>query len=262
MLVVVNPVLGACRVTTHQINGFTISNLKHMATIRIFLGIICLAAFGSRGLPGSGTVTEPGFSGERLRARRLAPGVERAAGNDQSESGQKSLIGGHDFSLNGRGKSLSGCGKEATLLLIARKELDVREETVHNDGTRVEEYLRYAGAQKGDPWCAAFVSWVFGQAGYARPKTAWSPALFPKARQTINPLPADVFGIYFPNLKRIGHCGLVSKKQGNWIYTIEGNTNVAGSREGDGVYAKIRHRHSIAVFAGWLSDPKKHPSLL
>lgn len=32
--------------------------------------------------------------------------------------------------------------------------------------------------KKGQPWCAAFVSWVFAKAGYTAPRTGWSPALF------------------------------------------------------------------------------------
>jgi len=144
--------------------------------------------------------------------------------------------------------------KQNTVLSIAQHELGVREQTGKNDGKRVEEYLCYVGLPKGNPWCAAFVSWVYGQAGYKQPRTAWSPALFPKEKISLNPKSADVFGIYFPSLKRIAHCGLVEKTQKKWIITIEGNTNLAGSNEGGGVYRKWRHRKTIAVFAHWLPE--------
>lgn len=140
------------------------------------------------------------------------------------------------------------------ILNIARSQLGVREATGHNDGPAVERYLAYTGHKKGAPWCAAFVSWVFGQAGYGQPRTAWSPALFPKARQVAEPGPAVVFGIYFADKGRIAHAGLVEKQRGHWLYTIEGNTNLAGSREGDGVYRKIRHRRTIKVYANWLPN--------
>jgi len=61
-----------------------------------------------------------------------------------------------------------------------------------------------------------------------------------------------VYGIYFPELRRIGHCGILERVQGDFVIGIEGNTNVAGSREGDGVYRRMRHKRSIAKFAEWL----------
>ena len=104
---------------------------------------------------------------------------------------------------------------------------------------------------KGNPWCAVFVSWVFKEAGFTKPRTAWSPGLFPTAKLTLSPKPADVLGIYSVKLKRIAHCGLVERRQNNWIISIEGNTNIHGSREGDGVYRKWRHVRTISKFADW-----------
>ncbi|MFN0293142.1 C40 family peptidase [Pedobacter helvus] len=142
------------------------------------------------------------------------------------------------------------------LLTIAQSQVGVREATGNNDGLQVEKYLAYTGNIKGEPWCAAFVSWVFGQAGYKQPCTAWSPALFPKAKQVVTAKPAMVFGIYFKDKGRIAHAGLVEKQKDQWIYTIEGNTNIAGSREGDGVYRKLRHAKTIAAYANWLPPEK------
>ncbi|WP_257667477.1 CHAP domain-containing protein [Parapedobacter tibetensis] len=65
---------------------------------------------------------------------------------------------------------------------IYTTEIGVREATGNNDGDRVAEYLRYCGLGEGYSWCAAFVSWCFGQAGYAEPRNPWSPALFPHQR--------------------------------------------------------------------------------
>jgi len=123
---------------------------------------------------------------------------------------------------------------QAKILQIARSQLGVREATGKNDGARVEAYLSYTGNKKGEPWCASFVSWVFGKAGFTQPRTAWSPALFPRQRQILKPLPASLFGIFYPKLGRVGHCGLVEANNGNWLYTIEGNTNANGAREGMG----------------------------
>ena len=145
------------------------------------------------------------------------------------------------------------------IITTAKNELGVKEKSGKNDGKEVEAYLAYVGLKKGNPWCAAFVSWVFGKNGHTVPRTAWSTALFPKNRSVNTVEPAHVFGIYFPKLKRIAHVGLVEKVEGSWIITIEGNTNLTGSREGDGVYRKLRLKKSIKAFSNWL--PKERGGL-
>lgn len=144
------------------------------------------------------------------------------------------------------------------LVTIARSQLGIKEATGNNDGPEIEAYLAATGSKKREPWCAAFLSWVFSKAGYTRPCTAWSPALFPASRQVKVPLPGILFGIYFPSLKRIAHCGIIEKVNGNFIIGIEGNTNLNGSREGIGVYRKLRHVKTIYRFADWTNNnPKK-----
>ncbi len=54
----------------------------------------------------------------------------------------------------------------------------------------------YTKLPQGNPYCAAFVSWVYGKAGYAKPRIAWSPDLFPKDKRILAPQPADLLGIF------------------------------------------------------------------
>ena len=54
------------------------------------------------------------------------------------------------------------------------------------------------------------------------------------------PQKGDVFGIWFPDKGRIAHVGFVDSWSDKWLITVEGNTNEAGSREGDGVLRKRR----------------------
>jgi hypothetical protein len=142
-------------------------------------------------------------------------------------------------------------GDTRTVIETAKKEIGVRE-SAENAGPRVDQYNAYVGLKKA-PWCASFVSWCFGQAGYSQPRTAWSPSLFPTDRLAKNPVAGMVLGIYFEHLKRIGHCGVVEEVKNDWVYSIEGNTNLKGSREGDGVHRRIRHVRSIHRFANWLT---------
>lgn len=137
------------------------------------------------------------------------------------------------------------------VLAIAAQEVGVREKTGRNDGARVEAYLHAVGLHRGDPYCAAFVSWAYGKSGYTAPVTGWSPDLFPPNRVVTVPAPGDVFGVYITAKGRIAHCGIVERKHSDFIYTIEANTNNSGGAEGDGVYRRMRHKRGICRYANW-----------
>lgn len=140
-------------------------------------------------------------------------------------------------------------------------EIGVREATGKNDGERVEQYLASVGFKKGAAWCAAFVHFNLANCDVPSAKSAWSPAYFPAskiiysngtAKATIRP--GDIFGIYFNNLNRIAHVGFIDEwpEHRNRVTTVEGNTNSAGSREGDGVYRKWRLKSQIYQVANWI----------
>lgn len=145
------------------------------------------------------------------------------------------------------------------IVRIATAEVGVKETGYSNRGIRVEEYLRYVSLKGGQPWCAAYVSWVFGQAGFAKPRSGWSPDLFPSSRLARSALPANLIGIYFSELKRIAHVGIVVRQDGDWIVSVEGNTNDNGSRDGDGVYVRRRHARTIKQFADWTDGERRLP---
>jgi hypothetical protein len=144
------------------------------------------------------------------------------------------------------------------ILEQARSYIGVREASGRNDGPEIERWLNLAGAFKGDPWCAAFVFGCGWDAGYAVfPRSAWSPDMvaggwkvsdFP-SRQAA---PASAFGIFFPGKGRVAHTGLIESDNLRAFCTIEGNTNGAGSREGDGVYRKFRLRTQVYMVRDWI----------
>lgn len=145
------------------------------------------------------------------------------------------------------------------IVSFAQQEIGIRESTGRNDGKRVEEYLRYTGLGKGYAWCAAFVSFCFGKVGLNEPRNPWSPALFPSRRTYCKGgdcrhpsiatviRPADVFGIYGQQDRRINHVGLVKERQGNYLLTIEGNSN-------NRVESKRRHLTTIYALANWVPE--------
>ncbi|WP_225874606.1 C40 family peptidase [Pedobacter hiemivivus] len=148
-------------------------------------------------------------------------------------------------------------GDARTIIETAKKEIGVRE-YMENGGPRVDQYNAYVGVKKV-AWCASFVSWCFGESGYAQPRTPWSPSIFPADRIAKNPMAGMVLGIYFEHLKRIGHCGIVLEVRNDWVFSVEGNTNLNGSREGDGVYRRTRHVRSIHRFANWITKTRTLP---
>jgi len=53
--------------------------------------------------------------------------------------------------------------------------------------------------------------------------------------------------------KRIAHVGFIHAQEGDYYITVEGNTNQAGSREGDGVYKKRRPKRTIYKVADYIT---------
>lgn len=138
------------------------------------------------------------------------------------------------------------------ILNIARSQLHVRETGKNNYGKEIKEYLAYTKVAEGNPYCAAFISWVFFKAGYPAPRTAWSPSLFPLHRRIKNPQAADLLGIYSFTKQRIVHCGIVEKLENDWIVSLEANTNNDGSSDGNGNYRKWRHKRTVWCYSRWL----------
>ncbi|WP_182983105.1 CHAP domain-containing protein [Sphingobacterium sp. UME9] len=135
---------------------------------------------------------------------------------------------------------------------IAANEIGVRETGGDNKGPEISKYLAYVGLDEGYEWCAAFASWCYGQAGLSIPRSAWSPALFPKARRRPQSQidkgyvkQADLFAIYSSQLKRIHHVGLVKVIQGHMLISVEGNSH-------DRVESRRRPLKTIYAIANWI----------
>ena len=145
------------------------------------------------------------------------------------------------------------------LVAEAEKHIGVTEATGKNDGTEVERFLAITGLKKGQPWCAAFQAYIHDAAGLPAPHSARVVDWFkqnvvwerewtmygPEAKRGM------VGALYYKDLGRYGHIVLIVGADKRNYYTIEGNTNSAGSREGEGVYRKIRTKESISALADY-----------
>lgn len=135
-------------------------------------------------------------------------------------------------------------------LQIAVSQLGVRERG-NNDGPEVREYLAAVGLPPGNPWCAAFDKWAISRACQALgltdpfPKTGYCPTIGSWAYGLkilhSDPLPGDVF--LLRGATRYRHTGFVTRVQNETFSTCEGNTNLNGSPEGIGVFARTRPRN-------------------
>ncbi len=149
--------------------------------------------------------------------------------------------------------------KPLTLRQIYTSQIGVREKTGKNDGKEVEMYLKSVGLGKGYAWCSAFVHWCLDSAKIRNTVTAWSPSavnvnnyVYRAQRFDKEPISGDVFTLYYTSLGRIGHTGFFDERiNGKTFYSVEGNTNDALSREGDGVYKKIRSFNAIYNISRW-----------
>lgn len=147
------------------------------------------------------------------------------------------------------------------LVTCADKYIGIREKTGHNDGPAVEAILRNLGLGKGYAWCAALQAQIFDDAGLKNPHSAYCPDWFRTnvvyRRDKPSPIPFTAkkgqnAGFFIQSKGRVGHIGMIYAES-KWNYLLkEGNTNEAGSDEGEGAYNKIRNKKSIFIIADHL----------
>lgn len=145
-------------------------------------------------------------------------------------------------------------------------EIGTKEATGNNDGPRIAEYIGSCDITWEVPWCACFQHWVFRQCGrVVKPEMdyALSGRWHPEARwvyakawktDTIPVLSADLFSLYYAELQRIGHTGIIERVEGEHLITIEGNTGSGGEREGQGVWRRKRLKRSVYSISRWIDN--------
>lgn len=139
----------------------------------------------------------------------------------------------------------------------ALHEVGVREVTV-NGGPEVDRYLASVGLGTGLYWCSAFVHERFRSCGVVmEPHREFASAL---RWSLVNPVfhkgdldkylsdqrisqDGDVFTLNHDGGQ--GHCRIITDEDDTDIYTVEGNTNSGGSRNGDGCYKRIRDKETL-----------------
>ena len=144
---------------------------------------------------------------------------------------------------------------------IARAELGVTEKPPGSN--RVKYWEDYDPAYQGQPWCVAFLWWVFQQAGermafFGGGKTASCGMLLRWYREqglvysVAEVKVGDLVILNFHGTKDTEHCGLVtcvydSDDGISFVDTIEGNTSSSNGSQSNGgmVCAKTRYPSQI-----------------
>lgn len=150
-----------------------------------------------------------------------------------------------------------------------QSQIGVTEATNQNDGEPVK-YLQSVGFGAGFAWCGAFVHWVLEKCvphdqlyqfiGTAK-GFAWTPNFVVKPAYLVTePRSGDLMTLYYASKGRVGHVGFVEKyPEGNQVVTVEGNTNAAGAREGDGVHRKYRLKSQIYKYVDVIGADRTDP---
>lgn len=146
------------------------------------------------------------------------------------------------------------------------KYVGLKELTGDNDHPQIQQWLKQCGLNGQYPWCAAFMTGIHNASEVPNPESArvvdWFKHNVTWKREfgeipEYTPKTGMVGGLYYRSLGRYGHIFLIVGEDKNNFYTLEGNTNSGGSREGDGVYKKIRSKKSVAVMADYCLSGKQ-----
>lgn len=140
-----------------------------------------------------------------------------------------------------------------------RSKIGVKEYP-NNRGEEIDKWNTMAGVPLASAWCATFAGAGYKEFGLPVPNGyAWSPSWFPSSKVIPNDKAqmGDVGGIYYSSLGRIGHVFVYDENPSQnsaFAVTVEGNTNEAGSNEGDMVMRKKRSKSKIAKTSKWIQD--------
>jgi hypothetical protein len=108
-------------------------------------------------------------------------------------------------------------------------------------------------SEEGQPWCAVFNCWLDVKAGLvpnvAFPLTASCDVAgtWFRTQKRWSAYPAVGAWVFFGTTSDLSHTGRVIAYDADYIWTVEGNTNDSGAREGDGVYFKKHGRRETRV---------------
>lgn len=154
---------------------------------------------------------------------------------------------------------------EHCVVIEARNDLGVMEEW-ENGGPEVDEYLRSVKLGTGFYWCAAFVHAKHRECGIVlEPAREFASALrfskenivWKRGQKQVVPFVRLTKNGYVYTMNHgggKGHIGFVCDEDEEDVTGYEGNTNNDGSRNGVGVFKRIRNKEVLWTMNNWLGE--------
>ena len=160
----------------------------------------------------------------------------------------------------------AGSGSSGPAGVGAQRLLSVAiPEIGNNEGDNSHaKYETFNHLDLSQPWCAAFVTWCAGQAGFldsgilpryvgCSAGASWfkSRGQYYSEGSGYTPQPGDI--VFYGSGGGYSHTGIVERADADYVYTIEGNTSCEGEavskcHGAHGVSRKTRNRHTGYVY--------------
>lgn len=185
----------------------------------------------------------------------------------------RKLTANMTFALSSRYDARKVSDINDLVVTFAKRHLKAKamELNMRNEGPWVRLYMQDHEGPKF-PWCAGFVSFILQQALETQCRdlgdidfeylyscdllAAWGNArhaLFQHITPKTHVPPGSIFLVYRGHGDWV-HTGIVINKRDNCLETIEGNTNMAGVREGTAVLHRFRSFKKIHVITDYAAD--------
>ncbi len=144
------------------------------------------------------------------------------------------------------------------LVEVAKSHVGLKE-TSRNSGPVIDEWLAGVGQLPGASWCAAAVHGCAGEAAEALsignpcPRTASVLRLWERLARCLVPMPFPGCLYFVSHGRGLGHVGIVEVvTPAGEVTELSGNTNAAGSREGNAFERHSWHWRSGKAHGGEL----------
>ena len=145
---------------------------------------------------------------------------------------------------------------------------DIGEKEWPAGSNRVKYWELFGPGWQGQPWCVAFLAWVFDKAGermafFGGGKTASCTILLRWYREQGLTVPAaqaqpgDIVLLNFSDGISPDHCGLVVERNGSTVETVEGNTSAGNGSQDNGGCVALKTRYPYQIVG--VARPKYKP---
>lgn len=176
-----------------------------------------------------------------IKKAKLTPDVTLPATKSASTAPADSAGSASSDSPQRQGDQSANADIIATKIVqIAQTQIGVHGSGGNNYGTDIEKYQNYVGISQGQPWCAAFASWIYGQAGLKDVKSGAVAGLEALGQKVNQPQAGDM--IHWGD----DHVGIVTAVNGKTVSFIAGNNGEDAVGQGTATVGAVSSGFGVA----------------